>query len=344
MSIRTGEISAILKYTPSVIYMKDIAGKYLLINSRFEELFNVQNETARGKSDPDLLPSPVAEQFLANDRRVLTLGAPLNVEEQIPQEDGLHTYLSVKFPIYEESGRIRGMCGIATDITAVKKAQEQLRRLSGSIMANQEKERAGIARELHDELGQLLTALRMDAVWLQERVKKDDPKAAERAGALCALIDTTIEEVRGMAIRLRPGVLDDLGLVDALEWFTTEFERRAQFACIFTHKAIPTVDDTIATAAYRIAQEALTNVARHALASRAEVVLQMSRQVLLLEVSDDGCGFNPDTLPENQVLGLAGMRERATLVGGELNIQSDPGKGTRVSFKVPLHPNTGSHT
>ncbi len=344
VSIRTGEISAILKYTPSVIYMKDIAGKYLLINSRFEKLFGVQNKTARGKSDPDLLPSPVAKQFLANDRRVLALGAALNVEEQIPQEDGLHTYLSVKFPIYEESGRIRGMCGIATDITAVKKAQEQLRRLSGSIMANQEKERAGIARELHDELGQLLTALRMDAVWLQERVKKNDPKAAERAGALCALIDTTIEEVRGMAIRLRPGVLDDLGLVDALEWFTTEFERRAQFACIFTHKAIPTVDDTIATAAYRIAQEALTNVARHAQASRAEVVLQMRRQVLVLEVSDDGCGFNPDTLPENQVLGLAGMRERATLVGGELTIQSDPGNGTRVRFIVPLHPNTGSHT
>ena len=102
----------------------------------------------------------------------------MKVEERIPQEDGDHTYLSVKFPIYEESGDIRGICGISTDITALKKAQEQLRRLSGSIMANQEKERAAIARELHDELGQLLTALRMDAVWLQERLKHSDGKTA----------------------------------------------------------------------------------------------------------------------------------------------------------------------
>jgi PAS domain S-box-containing protein len=341
VSIRTSEISAILKYSPSVIYMKDSQGKYLLVNARFEELFGVQNKKARGKTDQDLLPPQVAEQFRGNDEKVLKQRTALNVEEQIPQKDGIHTYLSVKFPIFEESGRILGICGIATDFTTAKKAQERLRRLSASIMANQEKERAAIARELHDELGQLLTALRMDAVWLQERLKKNDIKAAERAGALCALIDTTIEEVRGMAIRLRPGVLDDLGLVDALEWYTTEFERRAQLACIFTHNGIPAVDDTIATAAYRIAQEALTNVARHAKASRAEVDLQMADHVLVLEVSDDGRGFDPLTLPEHQVLGLAGMRERATLVGGSLNIQSNPDNGTLVSLRVPLHPDNG---
>jgi PAS domain S-box-containing protein len=342
VSIRTEEISAILKYTPSVVYMKDMRGRYLLVNSRFEELFGVPNDAARGKTDLQVLPGKVAEQFQANDRTVLQRGKPLHVEEEIPQNDGVHTYLSVKFPIFEESGSIRGICGIATDITAVKKAQEQLRRLSGSIMANQEQERASIARELHDELGQLLTALRMDAVWLQERLKTSDEKAAERAGAICALIDTTIEEVRSMAIRLRPGVLDDLGLVEALEWYTTEFERRAQFACIFSHNGVPAIDDTIATAAYRIAQEALTNVARHAMASRAEVALKMAGQVLMLEVCDDGRGFDLQDLPESRMLGLAGMRERAALVGGTLTIHSTPGEGTRVCLQVPLHPETGS--
>lgn len=332
---RTSEISAILTYTPAVIYIKDPQGRYLLVNSRYEELFGVRYDRVRGKTDSDLLPPEVAAQFKRNDEHVLTQKGSLHFEERIPQKDGPHTYLSVKFPIYEASGSIRGVCSIATDITALKRAQEQLRRLSGSIIANQEKERAGIARELHDELGQLLTALRMDAVWLQERFKQNDGKAAERAGAMCALIDTTIEEVRAMAIRLRPGVLDDLGLVDALEWYTSEFERRGSLACIFTHDAVPPVADNIATAFYRIAQEALTNVARHARANRVEMELRINNGLLELTVSDDGVGFNPEELSDSEVLGLAGMRERAGLVGGTLTIQSQPEKGTVVRLSVP---------
>ncbi len=336
VATRTSEITGILKYTPAVVYMKDREGNYLLVNSRFEELFHVTNEAARGKPDVDLLPEAVAEQFRENDERVLTQGCSLHVEEQISHSDGIHTYLSVKFPIYTESGKIRGMCGIASDITAVKKAQEQLRRLSGSIMANQEKERAAIARELHDELGQVLTALRLDAVWLQEQLKKVGGDGVERASAMCTLIDSTIEEVRRLAIRLRPGVLDDLGLVDALDWYTNEFERRSQIPCIFTHDTIPVIDDTLATAAYRIAQEALTNVARHADATKADVSLKMSDGRLILTVSDDGCGFIEHGIPESDELGLAGMRERAALAGGELAVVSSPGSGTRVCFAVQL--------
>jgi signal transduction histidine kinase len=155
-------------------------------------------------------------------------------------------------------------------------------------------------------------------------------------------VDTTIEEVRAMAIRLRPGVLDDLGLVEALEWYTTEFERRAEIACIFNHDAIPAVENAIATAAYRIAQEALTNVARHAKATRAEVGLRMARETLVLNVSDDGQGFNPGALSEAQKLGLAGMRERAVLVGGRLDVASEPGEGTSVQFLVQLTGTFGS--
>ena len=334
---RTSEISGILKYTPAVIYIKDLQGRYLLVNSRYEEIFGVQNEAVRGKTDFDLLPDEVAEQFHSNDARVLLDGHSLHVEEQIPQPDGAHTYLSIKFPMYEESGKIRGVCGIASDITAVKKAQEQLRRLSGSIMANQEKERAAIARELHDELGQVLTALRMDAVWLQSLIKKEGIKGEDRAAAMCDLIDTTIESVRGLAIRLRPGVLDDLGLVDALEWYTGEFERRAQIPCLFTYDEIPVIDETLATAAYRIAQEALTNVARHARASRAEVSLELEAGFLMLAVADDGQGFEVASLSEIEALGLAGMRERASLVGGTLNVVSTPSRGTRVCLRVRLY-------
>jgi PAS domain S-box-containing protein len=337
---RTSEITSILKYTPAVVYMKDARGRYLLVNSRYEELFHVKSEDARGKSDADLLPAEVAQQFRINDERVLSEGTSLHVEEQIPQRDGVHTYLSVKFPIYGEAGIIRGVCGIASDITAVKKAHEQLRRLSGSIMANQEKERAAIARELHDELGQVLTALRMDAVWLQEQLEKKGISGVDRAAAMCSLIDGTIENVRSLAIRLRPGVLDDLGLVDALEWYTSEFERRAQIPCVFTYSAIPVMDDTLATAAYRIAQEAMTNVARHARANRTKVNLKMDGDDLVLTVSDDGQGFTTQALSESEALGVAGMRERAALVGGTLTVDSNPGRGVQVCFRVRLYAST----
>ncbi len=213
---------------------------------------------------------------------------------------------------------------------------DQLRRLSGSMMTNQEKERSAIARELHDELGQVLTALRMDSVWLRSRLKQTDAKASQRVSSMCELIDKTIEEVRGLALRLRPGVLDNLGLVDALEWYTADFERRTGITCLFEHGNIPHITDTVATAVYRIAQETLTNVARHAYANRVEVILKNERQILKLTVIDNGRGFITNKVSETEVLGLVGMRERAALVGGVLDVLSGIGKGTRVNLKVPV--------
>ena len=333
---RTREITGILKYTPDVIYIKDRQCRYVLINARFEELLEKSNESVQGCTDHDLLPKEVADQINRNDRRVLTENSPLQVEEQLPHSDGLHPYLSVKFPIYDSRGQASGVCSISTDITAEKKARERLRRLSGSILVSQEQERASIARELHDELGQVLTALRMDTVWMYERLKKTDPEASERALTMSGLIDKNIEDVRGMAIRLRPGVLDDLGLIDALEWYTTDFEQRTKITCIFEHSEVPRLKGSVATAAYRIAQEALTNVARHARASNVDVSLSVRNNVLLVTVADSGRGFDPGTLSETEGLGLAGMRERAGLAGGTLTIASEQGKGTRVSLEIPI--------
>jgi PAS domain S-box-containing protein len=335
VKIRTKEISSILKYTPAVVYMKDIEGRYILVNPRFEELFGIANDEIRGKIDQEIFPKDVAEKIRSSDLKVLTDRRSYQVEESIPQKDGLHIYLSVKFPIYEESGTPR-ICGILTDITDVKKAQDQLRRLSGAIMAGQEKERSVIARELHDELGQVLTALHMDAVWIQNRLQAIDPETSARVQSMCSLIDNTIEEVRSLATRLRPGVLDSLGLVDALEWHTTDFERRTDIICIFEHDNVPIVNDALATAAYRITQEALTNVARHAGANKVEVILQNSAGLLTLSVVDDGCGFRTEILKESEGLGVAGMRERAGLVGGVLEVESEPDLGTRIHFKVPF--------
>ena len=333
---RTREISGILQYTPAVIYIKDADGKYTMVNSRFEELFGVLSSDVRGKTDDNFLAPVIADQFFKNDDRVLREKQSIQVEESIVIDGDVHTYLSTKFPLYDGKGCVTGVCGIATDISALKKAQEQLRRLSGSIMTGQEKERAYIARELHDELGQVLTALRMEAVWIRNRVNQSDPIASARALTMCRLIDTTIEEVRGLAIRLRPGVLDHFGLVEAIEWYTTDFEKRYHITCIFENDDGPEIRGNIATAAYRITQEALTNVARHASATRTKVKMAFGDSRLTLTISDNGNGFNLKTLDEAEGLGMANMRERAILVGGRFDVQSKAGGGTRICFTVPL--------
>lgn len=338
---KTREITSILKYMPAVVYIKDKEYRYVMVNSRFEELFCVRNKEISGKTDYDILPRELATQFLANEIQVLEQKCSIQVEESIPHNDGIHTYLSVKFPLYDEHESVRGLCGIAMDITVIKKAQDQLRRLSGGIITSQEKERAVIARELHDELGQMLTALRMDCVWLMKGLGENDPKMVERTLTMCNLIDKTIDEVRDLATRLRPGVLDHLGLIDALEWYTTDFEKRTGLACFFEHLNVPHINNVLATATYRVAQEALTNVARHSHATRVDITLEAEDGILALTVVDNGRGFNVRSISESDCLGTIGMRERANLVGGTLEVQSQQGKGTQVYFRAPVHDQNG---
>lgn len=218
----------------------------------------------------------------------------------------------------------------------LKKVQDTLRRLSGSMMEAQEAERRALSRELHDHLGQVLTALRIDAVWIEKYLSRTDADAAVRAGRICSLIDTTIADVRDMASRLRPGVLDDLGLVDALEMLTRDFEQRAEVSCLFRTEGEADMDETSATALYRIAQEAVTNALKHSMASVIIVDLIMGRDALVLKIHDNGCGFNLDELSENDGLGLTGMKERAILAGGSLEITSGKGRGTEIVCTIAM--------
>ena len=339
---RTREITAFMEYTPAVIFMKDKDGRYLMVNSRHEQLFGTKNETLLGKTVYDVFSGEFADQFRRNDLKVLDDKQAFQMEERFPYQGGIRHYLSVRFPILDESGEVNRLCGISVDITEQKKAQEALRRLSGKILANQEKERTAIARELHDELGQVLTALRMDAVWLRRRLDRSEPEGAERAQSMCDLIDSTITEVRNIATRLRPAVLDDLGLIDALEWFTAEFEKRTGITCIFNHRRVPRVGESLAVAVYRVAQEALTNVARHAGATQTEVSLTCRDRHITLTVTDNGRGFPIEDLSEQDELGISGMRERANLLGGSFAIRSQSGRGVEVEMILPLGGTEGA--
>ena len=185
-------------------------------------------------------------------------------------------------------------------------------------------------------MGQVLTALRMDAVWLRDHLEGGDPKAASRAVKMCDLIDTTISDVRHIATRLRPPALDDLGLADALEWHTSEYEKRTGIVCVFSRIGLPPLDKSKAITVFRVVQEALTNAARHSGASHIKVGLRLAEGTLEVMVEDDGRGFDPEAESNRDSLGLAGMRERASLVGGELEIVSDPGTGTKIRLRLPL--------
>jgi PAS domain S-box-containing protein len=333
-------------HTPAMLHSIDREGRLVSVSDYWSEVMGYSPNEVIGKPLVDFLTPEsreYAEQVVLP--QFFTSGFCKDIPYRFIKKNGeiVDIVLSAISDRNTE-GRAERSLAVSfdvTDIKELKKAQVQLRRLSASIMANQEKERSYLARELHDELGQVLTALRMDAVWFQERLQDANKDGAERAQAMCKLIDTTLEEVRLMAIRLRPGVLDHLGLVDALEWYTADFERRTEVSCVFEHGRVPDTDEAVATAAYRITQEALTNVARHAVAKHVTVNLQADKNRLLLTIIDDGIGFDMAMLEDSEGLGVAGMRERAALLGGELDMEASTGKGTTVYFNVPLNTKTG---
>ncbi len=218
----------------------------------------------------------------------------------------------------------------------LQKTKDNLKRLSENIMVSQEREKAIVAGELHDHLGQVLTALRIDTVWIKKLLSKSNKDAESRAEKMCSLIDHTIDDVREMAYRLRPRVLDDLGLVDALESMISDFEKRSNVSCVFKHKKIGQINETLTTALYRITQEAVTNALRHSSASSIEVELKMDGNFLILNIKDNGCGFLKTDENEINTFGLAGMEERADLAGGKLEIFSTPENGTEICCKIKM--------
>ena len=216
----------------------------------------------------------------------------------------------------------------------VQRHAEELRRLSQRLAQVQEAERRHLATELHDEIGQLLAVLK----WALQEVASTVPKdAGSKLAKAIARMDELIEGVRTLSLNLRPSMLDDFGLLPALLWLFEQHQTLHRVAVKFTHTGIegrrflPEVEITV----YRIIQEALSNVARHATANEVQVGVTAEQAVLKLLIEDDGCGFDAATASPTFTVGLVGMRERAESVGGQLNVQSAPGSGTRVTVEVP---------
>jgi len=219
----------------------------------------------------------------------------------------------------------------------LRRSHEQLRALTSYLQYVREEERTRISREVHDELGQALTGLKMDLSMLAGHLPRHDRTLHQKIKSMLAGIDSTIHTVRRISTELRPGILDSLGLVAAIEWQASEFQTRTGISCNVT----TTVSDTMweqdfTTAFFRIFQETLTNVIRHATATRVEVKLAIEDVRLVLTVSDNGRGITEEQITNTRSIGLIGMRERAALVGGEINLQGAPGRGTTVAVRIPL--------
>jgi len=224
----------------------------------------------------------------------------------------------------------------------MQEMNEQLRKLAAHLQKVKEEEQARLAREMHDQLGQIITSLKMDLGWIKKNKKELIPGIVQkRLNEMSHLLDEAVVTIRKVAADLRPSILDDLGLADTLEWHSKEFKKRSGIHVQFRHTTKGIKFDTdIATGLFRIYQEALTNVARHAKAKNVTTRLDVNGDKITLSIQDDGKGF--DTTIQMKTLGLLGMRERARMMNGTVEITSEPGKGTTVLITIP-HKENKSH-
>jgi PAS domain S-box-containing protein len=316
-------------------------GHILYTNEPLRELFGMG--AGMTANFADFYVDPIERENLVDHLR--TEGSLRNAEVQFRRPDGTRFWAiaTARVGTYDESPAI--YVGL-NDITGRKRmeqelleSREQQRELSAYMEAIREEERKRIAMEIHDELGQLLTALKMDVSLLKMRLAHD-PEAAKKADDMRELVEGTIWMVRNVASHLRPAALN-FGIVSALEWLVQDFNRRNRIGCeLRIAGGEPVLSDAHATAVFRIVQASLTNVARHADATRVDVMLASTAAKLELHVRDDGRGFDQQAVRRDYSYGLLGMNERARLIGGSLSIDSTPGGGTTVSIHIPLDGGT----
>jgi PAS domain S-box-containing protein len=313
-----------------------------------EQVFSVRRDEALGATLDRFLP----ERFRAGHRgHIETFGRTGTTSRRMGdvttlwalRADGREFPIEASISQALEGGR-RYFTVILRDITLRKRdedslraQQKELRELSARVLEAREEEKTRIARELHDELGQLLTALKMDLAAMREKIA--DGELLEKARQMGAMLDQTVTATRRISADLRPLMLDDLGLSDAAGWLAQDFAKRSGIACdtrIAPPEALQEVPKNVSTALYRALQESLTNIVRHAGATSVWVLLEARDGVLHLEVEDDGRGIGPGDLAKSRSLGLKGMRERFAYLGGALEIAAAARGGTRLRIRVPM--------
>ncbi len=244
---------------------------------------------------------------------------------------------------FDKSGKPLRLYGIIQDITERKEAEEELKQineelrdLSSHLQNVREEERIQIARDIHDDLGQQLTGLKMDVTWLNKKMTTIEPDAREKMAGMIQLIDETVKSVRRISSNLRPSILDDLGLIAALEWHSEEVQKRFEIKVNFKAEVEePDIPLATATGIFRIYQEVLTNAVRHANAQVISATFYLENEYLILKIKDDGKGMDKVEIVTKKTLGLIGIKERTFVMGGKYDLKSEPGEGTQIKISIP---------
>ncbi len=276
---------------------------------------------------------------LAQDAETLGMG-DLSHRAHIHGKDEIgmlaRTFNTMAVSLMEKTGQMQGEIGERKRAeNRLKASREQLRNLSVHLQSVREEERRSVAREIHDELGQALTTLKLDLSLLKDEIGPDAAEAEQRIASMVQICDATIKSVKRIITELRPRLLDDLGLTAALEWQSEEFQRRTGIVCNLS--IVPNeilLDPERSTALFRILQETLTNIARHSGATRVEVLLRKVGERITFEVRDNGRGISDEQTQDSRSFGLIGMRERAKYFGGDLSIKGSPDSGTVVTVTL----------
>ena len=327
---------------PIIVINPDTSIRY--VNPALERLSDFSSEELLGVKPPyPWMTEERIEQTRMNAGKAMRTGAQ-RIEELFKKKNGERFWVEITSTSVAERGKLRYFLESWTDITDRKQAEEelmysreQLRNLADHLQSVREDERKNIAREIHDDLGQALTGLKMDLSWLAKKVPDNEKGLLDKIQSMSELTSTTIKTVQRISTELRPGLLDDLGLVAAIEWQIEDFQKRTGIRCKLTvNPEDITVDDRRSTALFRILQETLTNVTRHAQATRVQVSLQEKDGNLELRVRDNGIGIKKEQVSNSTSFGLIGIKERVHLWGGEVKISGRPGKGTTVVVRMPI--------
>jgi len=325
------------------IYVHDLEGNYIRVNHAAEKLSGYKSEEIVGRNFDEFVASDDLRFGRKTFYAKLAEQGETSFEVDVIAKDGRRVPVEVRSRAIYENGVMVGVQGIARDITERKLAQDALQMFSRQLIEAQEDERRRISRELHDQIGQVLTAIKMNLHTVQQvrHVSEIGCYVKDNLEA----VDEALRLVRDLSVDLRPPVLDDFGLVTALCWYVDRFTRRTGLevdVIIEMPDRNQRFSREVETACFRIAQEALTNIVRHAQASQLSLQIVKDEDGLVLSIKDDGVGFDPESLrkraPRAATLGLISMQERAHAAGGTVEIDSAISKGTEVRFRLNLEP------
>ena len=332
-------LGGLLNSAMDAIIAVDAQQRIVLYNRAAERTFGWPVEQMLGESLDKLLPARFRAEHGQHMQRFGATGITTRRMGGRTLVYGLRSN-GEEFPIDASISQLDTPAGklytvILRDVTERVRAQQELAAFAAEASGVREQEKSRIARELHDELAQTLTALKMDVTWVRANLQ-DGAEAASRLDQMQGLLDTAVASTRRIAADLRPLVLDDLGLVAAVEWLASTFTQRHGVPCALEVDEELELQEPYATAVFRIVQESLANVAKHAQAKHVQVRLARTEGEVVVSVHDDGQGFHPEDPRKPHSLGLVGLRERAQLLRGSLSLASAPGQGTTVEARIPL--------